>query len=362
MRITVTGATGLIGSRVVASLRARGDEVTVLSRDPERARERLENPSPAVAYGGEQAEDPSPTLVSSDSPRGTLHTTRWDLLSEPAPAAALAGRDAVVHLAGENVAQRWSASAKQAIRDSRVIGTKQLVRGLAALDAPERPRVLVSSSAIGYYGAHGDEPIDEEAPAGDDFLARVCRDWELEALEAQTLPLADTPPGAHPEGPTQSARGKRAGEMRVASVRTGVVLAAPGEGGDGGALGKMLPAFKLGVGGPVASGRQFVSWVHVEDVVGIMLAAIDDERWHGPINATAPEPQRNRDFSKALGRALHRPALLPVPGAALRLLYGEMAEVVTDGARVLPAKALVLGYQFRYPHLDAALRAVLDKS
>lgn len=316
MRVAITGATGLIGSRVVASLRARGDEVTVLSRDPDRARERLG--------------DDSSALTSSDGPRGALQAMRWDPLGETAPVAALAGRDAVVHLAGENVAQRWSASAKQAIRDSRVNGTKHLVQGLAALDASERPRVLMSSSAIGYYGAHGDEPIDEEAPGGGDFLARTCRAWELEALEAETL------------------------GMRVASVRTGVVLDR-----NGGALAKMLTPFKLGVGGPVASGRQFVSWIHIGDVVGIVLAAIDDERWRGPINATAPEPQHNRDFSKALGRALHRPSLLPVPGAALRLLYGEMAEIVTDGARVLPAKALVLGYEFRYPQLDLALRAAL---
>jgi uncharacterized protein (TIGR01777 family) len=293
----------------VASLQGRGDEVTVLTRDPERARQTL---------------------------AGVHEAVQWELTGEPAPSVALAGREAIVHLAGENVAQRWNASTKRAIRESRVEGTKHLVQGLAALDPPERPRVLVSSSAIGYYGAHGDEPIDEEAPAGEDFLARTCRDWELEALEAQTLPLAGT------------------GGMRVASVRTGVVLDP-----SGGALGKMLPPFKLGVGGPVASGRQFVSWIHVDDVVGIVLAALDDERWQGPINATAPEPQRNRDFSRALGRALHRPSLLPVPGAALRLLYGEMAEIVTGGARVLPAKALVLGYQFCYPQLDAALRAAL---
>ncbi len=143
--------------------------------------------------------------------------------------------------------------------------------------------------------------------------------------------------------------------MRVASVRTGVVLDR-----NGGALGKMLPPFKLGVGGPVAGGRQFVSWIHVDDLVGIVLSAVDSELWHGPVNATAPAPQRNRDFSKELGRALHRPSLLPVPGAALRLLYGEMAEIVTGGARVLPAKALVLGYQFRYPQLDVALRSTLD--
>ncbi len=322
MRVAVTGATGLIGRRLVSSLRARGDEVTALTRGPERAHERLGTPTQAPG--------------SSDVSLGALETVRWDPLGEPAPATALAGRDAVVHLAGENVAQRWSASAKQAILDSRVEGTKQLVRGLTALEPAQRPRVLVSGSAIGYYGAHGDEPIDEDAPAGSDFLARTCRAWEVEALETQSLPLAGT------------------GGMRVATLRTGVVLDR-----NGGALAKMLPPFKLGVGGPVAGGRQFVSWIHTDDVVGIALSAIDGEQWEGPINATAPEPQRNRDFSRALGRALHRPSLLPVPGAALRLLYGEMAEIVTSGARVLPAKALVLGYQFRYPKLDAALRAAL---
>ncbi len=295
MRVTVTGATGLIGSRLVASLRARGDEVTVLSRDPERG-------------------------------------ARWDPMSEPAPSAALAGRDAVVHLAGENVAQRWTASAKRAIRESRVTGTRHLVQGIASVARDERPRVLVSASAIGYYGAHGEEPIDEEAPAGTDFLAQTCAAWEAEAQAAEQL------------------------GMRVVRVRTGVVLAP-----DGGALGKMLTPFKLGVGGPVAGGRQYISWVHTDDLVGILMAALDGEQWRGAVNATAPEPQRNRDFSKALGRALHRPSLLPVPGAALRLLYGEMAEIVTTGARVLPAKALVLGYEFRYPKLDSALRAALGE-
>jgi uncharacterized protein (TIGR01777 family) len=323
MRVTVTGATGLIGPRVVAALRARGDEVTVLSRDPGRARRRLDESTRQLT----SSDQTSGSLVD---PLGVLQVTRWDLLSEPAPTSALAGRDAVVHLAGENVAQRWSASAKQAILESRVSGTRHLVQGLAALGQAERPRALVSGSAIGYYGAHGDEPIDEDAPAGDDFLARTCSAWEAEAWAAEPL------------------------DVRVATVRTGVVLDR-----DGGALGKMLTPFKLGVGGPVAGGLQYISWIHVDDLVGIVLTAIDDEQWHGPINATAPEPQRNRDFSKALGRALHRPSLLPVPGTALRLLYGEMAEIVTSGARVLPAKALVLGYEFCYPHLDPALRAAL---
>ncbi len=294
MRIAISGATGLIGRRVVAALKERGDEVTTLSRDPQ-------------------------------------HGERWDPTREPAPAQALAGRDAVVHLAGENVAQRWSAAAKRAIRESRVIGTRNLVQGIAGLAEAERPRVLVSGSAIGYYGAHGDEPIDEDVPAGSDFLAQTCQAWEAEADAAE-------------------GRG-----MRVAKIRTGVVLDR-----DGGALAKMLPAFRLGLGGPIAGGRQYISWIHPTDLLDIVLAAIDGEQWHGPINATAPQPQRNRDFGKALGRALHRPSLLPVPGAALGLLYGEMAQVVTSGARVLPAKALVLGYEFRYPELDAALRAALD--
>jgi uncharacterized protein (TIGR01777 family) len=293
MRIAITGATGLIGRRVVAALKERGDEVTVLSRDPQQ---------------GEQ----------------------WDPVREPAPMQALAGRDAIVHLAGENIAQRWSAAAKQAIRDSRVTGTRNLVQGLGELSEPDRPRVLVSGSAIGYYGAHGDEPIDEDVPPGSDFLAQTCQAWEVEADAASDYGL------------------------RVAKVRTGVVLDR-----DGGALAKMLPPFKLGVGGPVAGGRQYISWVHPDDLVGIVLASIDGQQWQGAINATAPEPQRNGDFSKALGRALNRPSFLPVPGAALGLLYGEMAEIVTTGARVLPAKALVLGYEFRYPKLDAALRAAL---
>ncbi len=320
--MALTGATGLIGQKLVAALRARGDEVTVLTRDPERARARLDASSAAQGAG--------------ESSLGALELVGWDPRGEVAPAAALEGHGAIVHLAGENVAQRWSASAKRAIRDSRVEGTRQLVRGLAALQPDERPRVLLSGSAIGYYGSRGDEPIDEDAPAGEGFLAQTCRAWELEALEAQSLTVAGT------------------GTMRVATLRTGVVLDR-----DGGALAKMLPPFRLGIGGPIAGGRQFVSWIHIDDVVGIALAALDGEQWQGPINATAPEPQRNRNFSRALGRALHRPSLLPVPGMALRLLYGEMAEIVTGGARVLPAKALVLGYEFRHPKLAQALSAAL---
>ncbi len=302
MRVVVTGATGLIGPRLVRSLQARGDEVTVLSRNPERAKA---------------------TLPGTE-------TVRWDPMSEQAPTDALKGREAVVHLAGENIAQRWTKGAKRAIRESRVSGTRDLVRGIASLAEEERPNVLVSSSGVGYYGAHGDEPIDEETHAGSDFLAQVCVAWEEEARAAERL------------------------GVRVVRLRTGVVLD-PG----GGALGKMLPPFRLGVGGPVAGGEQYISWIHVDDLVGIAIAAIDGAQWRGAVNATAPEPQRNRDFSAALGKALRRPSLLPVPAIALRLVYGEMAAIVTRGARALPARALVNGYEFHYPQLDGALRAAL---
>lgn len=302
MRVTITGATGLIGGALVKALRGSGAEVVVLSRDPDRARREL----------------------------GSVEAHAWDPSGE-VPVAALQGSDAVVHLAGEQIAQRWTARAKRAIRDSRVLGTRLLVQALAAIPADTRPRTFLCSSAIGYYGPHGDEPIDEDAPAGDGFLAQVCLAWESEALAAEALGL------------------------RVVRLRTGVVLDPAG-----GALAKMLPPFKLGVGGPVAGGRQYVSWVHTDDLVGIVLQALNDESFSGPVNATAPNPIGNRDFSRALGRALHRPALLPVPGLALKLLYGEMAEIVTTGARVLPARALVGGYEFRYDDVEAALRAALD--
>jgi NAD dependent epimerase/dehydratase family enzyme len=338
MRVAVTGATGLIGAKLVSELRRDRVEVTVLSRDPQRAAARLEQRSAAPATAQRH---------------GALHAVAWDPLRDAAPIDALEGRDAVIHLAGENVAQRWSAAAKRAIRDSRVLGTRNLVAGLRAcaersgtLDdrrndagsstpaaqpaAAGRPPVLVSASAIGYYGAHGEEPLDEEAPAGRDFLAQVCAAWESEARVAGEL------------------------DMRTTQVRIGVVLDP-----DGGALEKMLPPFRLGLGGPVAGGRQFVSWVHPADIFGIVRSALNDARWSGPVNATAPDPVTNRDLSRALGHALRRPALMPVPGLALRALYGEMAQVVTRGARVLPAKPLMLGYEFRHPHLDEALSAAL---
>jgi uncharacterized protein len=307
LRVAVTGATGLIGSALLAALREREAHVTVLSRDP------------AQALAG----------LGADA-RAPVEAMRWKPIEEPAPAKAFAGRDAVIHLAGENVAQRWTARARRAIRDSRVVGTRHLLAGLR--EAEPRPGTLISASAVGYYGAHGEEPLDEEAPPGEDFLAQVCAAWESEA--------------------------QRAGELgvRVVLVRTGVVLDRRG-----GALGRMLLPFRLGLGGPVAGGRQYVSWIHGGDLVEMILEACEDARWSGPVNATAPEPAANRDFARALGAVLGRPALLPVPGAALRLLYGEMARIVTDGARVVPAKPLVLGYRFRHPQLMEALRSALAR-
>jgi uncharacterized protein len=306
-RVTVTGATGLIGTRLIGALQSGGADVSVLSRDSARAQKRLG----AAGLQPVEAFD-------------------WELMGEPAPAAALEGRDAVVHLAGENIAQRWSDDAKRAIRESRITGTRNLLAGLE--QAGSRPTTLVCSSAVGYYGPHGEEPLDEDAPPGEDFVARICVDWEQEASKASAL------------------------GMRVVLVRTGVVLDK-----DGGALEKMLPPFRLGVGGPVAGGRQYISWIHLDDLVGVIATAIADERWSGPVNATAPEPVSNRDFSRALGRALKRPALLPVPGAALALLYGEMAGIVTEGARVVPAKPLVLGYEFAHAELAEALTSALGR-
>jgi uncharacterized protein (TIGR01777 family) len=299
MRVTVTGATGRIGSRVVAALRQRGDDVTVLSRDAGAARASL----------GVQAH-------------------AWQPESEPAPAEALAGRDGVVHLASEDVGQRWSDDVKRRLRSSRELGTRNLVAGLRA--AEPRPGALVSAAAVGYYGPRGDEPVTEDAAPGDDFLAQLCVIWEREAAAAEEL------------------------GVRVVRVRTGIVLEK-----HAGALARMLPFFRLGVGGPVAGGRQYMPWIHVDDVVGIYLAALDGEEWRGAVNATAPDPVTNKDFSRALGRALRRPALAPVPGLVIRTLYGEMGTVVVTGQRAVPERTQALGYEFHHGELDAALRSAL---
>jgi uncharacterized protein (TIGR01777 family) len=301
LKVAVTGATGTIGRAVVHALLERGDSVVALSRDAASAREKL-----GAAVDVHEWRDPK---------------------GEPAPADAFADVEGVIHLLGEPVAQRWSDEAKDEIRDSRVLGTRNLVMGLRAAAGP-RLKVLVAQSATGFYGPHGDEQVDESASAGSDFLAEVVVAWEAEARGAEELGL------------------------RAPICRTGVVLS-EGEG----ALAKMLPPFKLGVGGPVASGRQYIPWIHLDDVVGALLFALDNDAADGPLNITAPDPATNKDFSKALGRTLGRPAVMPVPGFAIKLLYGEMASIVTTGVRAVPKRLLELGYRFRRAELDAALKA-----
>ena len=298
MKVTVSGATGRVGRHLVAALKQRGDDVVALSRDAGRATEQL----------GVQA-------------------YAWDLKHEAVPREALAGRDAVVHLAGEDVGQRWSKDVKAEILDSREKGTRNMVHSI--FETKPRPRAFICASASGYYGARGSEPVDEHEPPGQDWLADVVARWERQAETAKV-------------------------GIRTVIVRTGIVLDA-----EGGALARMLPFFKAGVGGSIGSGKQYMPWIHLDDLVGIYLAAIDHDRFNGAINASAPEPVTNQQFAKALGRALHRPAVAPVPGVAIKLMYGEMSQIVLEGVRMVPGRAAELGYEFRHPDLDEALRSTL---
>lgn len=306
MRVLITGATGTIGLAVADALRARGDQVIALTRDPERGQRVLGDGALAHAWG-------SPT-------------------QEPPPGDALAGTDAVVNLIGEPIDQRWTDEAKQRIHDSRVLPTRALVKAILELPDGERPKVLVSQSASGYYGPRDSTQLDEHASPGTDFLATLVVEWEREALAA-------------------------APAVRVACTRTGVVLSA-----SGGAVSRMLPFFKLGIGGPVAGGHQYVPWVHLDDLVAAILRCVDDPTVEGPVNVSAPKPVTNAELSHALGRALGRPAVLPVPAIALKLLYGEMAELITTGQRMIPARLLELGFEFRHPEVEQALRDVLAGS
>ncbi len=302
-RVVITGATGTIGTAVCGALLERGDEVVALSRDPGRARAMLGDRVQAFAWA-----DPS---------------------REPPPLEALAGADAVVHLLGEPLDKRWTEETKAKVRDSRVLGTRSLVRGLQRVPDDRRPKALVSQSAAGYYGPSDDRELDEDAPAGADFLAGVVSAWEAEATAAESM-------------------------LRVARTRTGVVLSP-----HGGALARLLPFFRAGVGGPVAGGRQYVPWIHITDVAQGLLFALDEPRASGALNLVAPIPVTNAEFSRALGRALHRPAVVPVPAFAMRALYGEMAEVVTTGQRLIPRRLQQLGFEFRFLEVELALRDLL---
>jgi uncharacterized protein len=302
MRVFVTGGTGLVGSRLIKRLRERGDDVKLLTRRPDAVRDKFAGC--ALVAGDPMIAGPWMEVVGDC--------------------------DAVVNLAGENIfGRRWNADYKRMLMDSRVKTTDNLA---AAVSREPRgaARVLVNASAVGYYGPHGDEEIDESGSPGNDYLAQICVAWE------------------------KSARAAEGAGVRVVLVRIGVVLDR-----EGGALPQLLKPFKLFAGGPAGSGRQWMPWIHHADLVGLILLALDSAEARGPLNGTAPNPVTNKEFGKALGRALHRPAFLPTPGFLLRLGLGEVADVVLTGQRVLPKEALKRGYQFQFATIDAALADIL---
>ena len=300
MKILVTGATGLIGRELCRSLMSDGHMVIGLSRTPERAR---------------------------GVPVTELH--RWDAMSGPPAAESLAGVNAVIHLAGEPIAaRRWSDEQKRRVRDSRVVSTRHLVDGLLAM--PSAPAAFLSSSAVGFYGDRGDEVLDERSPAGTGFMADVCKAWEQEAERAAPA------------------------SIRVVMLRTGVVLSR-----EGGALEKLRLPFTLGVGGRLGSGRQWFPWIHIADMVDIYRYALVSDTLSGPVNATAPVPVTNAEFTRRLARALHRPAFMAVPEFGLRAVLGEMADVLLTSQRVLPTVLMNAGYGFRFANLDEALADLL---
>ena len=299
MRVLVSGASGLIGTALCDALFARGDDVVGLSRDPGRARRA--------------------------NPRVTWH--KWEPTLERPDPAAFEGVEGVVNLVGERIDQRWDDEVKRKIIETRRTGTHNLVQAIEALE--RQPQVMVSQSAVGYYGDSGSEEVSEEdAPRNAAFDSEVTQAWEAAAHELDGT------------------------DVRLVIVRTGQVLTPAG-----GMLKELLTPFRLGLGGPLAGGRQFVSWIHIEDEVGILLWALDEERVSGVVNASSPNPATNKDFSKALGRAVNRPAIAPVPGFVLDLKFGrEFGRVLRGGQRVIPKRTQELGFVFKHPDLDEALR------
>jgi uncharacterized protein (TIGR01777 family) len=301
VRVLVTGATGLIGTALCDALLDRGDEVVGLSRDP----------------------------ANAGAARPGIDWHPWEPVLERPAAEAFAGVDGVVNLVGETIAQRWDEETKRRIMESRRTATHNLVQTIATL--PQRPQVLVSQSAVGYYGDRGERIVDESVGPGSSFDSVVVREWEKAAREIESS------------------------DVRLAITRSGQILDPKG-----GLLGELLTPFKLGLGGPIAGGGQYLSWIHRDDGLGILLKALDDEQVSGTLNTTAPHPVTNREFAKALGRALGRPAVIPVPGLALDLKFGrEFGAVLRGGQRVVPKKVQELGYEFKHPDLDEALNSLL---
>jgi len=297
VKITMTGASGLIGRRLLKNLSAAGHTVHVLSRH-----------------------------AGTNLPPGVKLST-WDALKSPPPEDSLRDAGAVIHLAGEPVAQRWTAQTKRLIRETRVIGTRHLVQAMAKL--PQKPEVLICASAVGYYGSRGDEVLTESSAPASGYLAEVCEAWEREALAAEAL------------------------GVRVVRVRIGVVLDSRG-----GALQKMLPPFRMGAGGRLGSGTQWMAWIHLDDLAALFQFALANPVT-GAFNGVAPEAVRNSEFTRALALALHRPAVFPVPAFALKALLGEMSGILLASQRVLPAAAEEAGFTFRFPQLSGALADVL---
>jgi len=299
MKIVITGATGFVGRQITEALLKLGHEVVALSRHPEKAKAQL--PLPVTFFA-------------------------WDSTREVPPTEALSNADAVIHLAGENVATRWTEKQKKAIYDSRVLGTRNLVAGLQKASVA-KPLTFIAASAVGFYGDRGEEKLSEDSPPGQDFLAGVCRDWEAESGKL-SLPAS-----------------------RTVIFRMGVVL-----GHGGGALEKLLPVFKSGMGGPVGSGSQWMSWIHLGDLVAMVLQALQSPSWSGTYHATAPQPTTNQEFSVALGHALHRPSAVKAPAFAIKLMLGEMAAAVLSSQRAYPTRALQEGFVFRFPEVSLAFQ------
>ena len=311
MKIVIAGGTGFLGSPLAETYAEDGHDVRVLSRSlpPGEARHESGTGVPGITRVGWRP----------DGQQGA-----W--------AESIGGADAVINLAGASVgSKRWTPQRKAELRDSRILATRSLAEAIKA--APVPPSVFISSSAIGYYGTTGDDARTEASPAGSDFFARLCEDWEQEARRAERP------------------------DMRLALVRTGLVLEA-----SGGSLKEMMTPFRLFAGGPLGSGRQYMSWIHRLDWIEMVKWIVETPEAGGPINLTAPHPVRNREFARALGRALRRPALLPAPRFALKVALGEFADYVVTGQRVIPARALALGYHFRYPEIDIAFRGIFGDS